>query len=56
MAPDVADLLEEMTRAYSAAHRAWVMGRDLRVYDQPPDMPVDDDPAVALLWPRFPGW
>ena len=56
MAPDVADLVEEMTRACSAAHRAWVMGRDLPGYDQPPDMPFDDDPACALFWPRFPGW
>jgi ADP-ribosyl-[dinitrogen reductase] hydrolase len=56
MAPDVADLVEEMTRGCSAAHRAWVMGRDLPGYDQPPDMPFDDDRAVALLWPRFPGW
>ena len=56
MAPDVADLVEEMTRACSAAHRAWVMGRDLLGYDQPPDIPFDDDPACALFWPRFPGW
>ena len=55
-APDVADVLEEMTRACSAAHRTWVMGRDLPGYDEPPEMPFDDDPAVALLWPRFPGW
>ena len=45
-----------MTRACSAAHRTWVMGRDLPGYDEPPEMPFDDDPAVALLWPRFPGW
>jgi len=56
MATDVADLVEEIARACSAAHRAWVMGRVLPGYEQTPGIPFEEHPACALFWPRFPGW
>jgi ADP-ribosylglycohydrolase len=56
LAPDVADLVEEMARACSAAHRAWAMGRTLPGYEQLPGIPYEEHPACALFWPRFPGW
>lgn len=56
MAPDVADLVEEIARACSAAHRAWVMGRTLPGYEQTPGIAFEEHPACALFWPRFPGW
>ena len=56
LAPDVADLVEEMARACSAAHRTWVMGRTLPGYEQLSDMPFEEHPACALFWSRFPGW
>lgn len=56
VAPDVADIVEEVARACSAAHRAWAMGRALPGYEQVPDMPFEEHPACALFWPRFPGW
>ena len=56
MAPDVADLVEEMARACSAANRAWAMDRTLPGYEQTPGVLFDADPACDLFWPRFPGW
>jgi ADP-ribosyl-[dinitrogen reductase] hydrolase len=56
MATDVADVVEEIARASSAAHRAWVMERELPGYAYEPDEPFAEDPTCALFWPRFPGW
>jgi ADP-ribosylglycohydrolase len=55
-ATDLAGVVEEIARASSAAHRAWVMERDLAGLDANGDGPFEEDPACGLFWPRFPGW
>ena len=55
VAPDIADIVEEVARATSAADRAWAMDRDLPGYSELPDGAFED-PSCALFWPRFPGW
>jgi hypothetical protein len=56
VAPDVVAVLEEMSDAVSAAHRARVMGRRLPGWDDEGDGMWDDDPVCRLLRPRFAGF
>jgi ADP-ribosylglycohydrolase len=56
-APDVADIIDEMIRATSTAHRTWVMGRAIAGYGGDPIAAREQEPCdFDLFWPRFPGW
>ena len=57
VAPSTIDVIEGMADAMSVAYRAFTMGRQLAGWDWEGSWQKHgSQPAVTILWPRFPGW
>jgi hypothetical protein len=56
-APGTIAVIEEMADAMSVAYRAFTMDRQLAGWDWEESWQKHgSQPAVTILWPRFPGW